>query len=458
MNGISGPGQPLAKPSEALISHVRKAIMLLCAGAEDYLHPGHKLSSKRVIFVDDHGHDNGPAKTTATIFAELKASWRDGIFGSSASLSSNNVPKDVMFLRGGVQLMLTKFPGLCIGVDGRALILPGGSSKYTASTERLNEQSSAQTQTEQDQPWVYSDSLAGLNDSVLDPAVADLLRKRMAIQMAVMSMITSPMPAEDLPRLVLYHVMDGVYNYGGKRSDDSQPTTIGLSPHPFLYIGSQESAKPKHLKSQCISHVIRLGNCRWPYPSCTGVTYHDLAIDDVPSARISSLFPTTTAILDGIRIRGERVLIHCQAGVSRSASIVLSFILRRGTKGSANANSHTNRSKNSIMQLPSLPDNNASQLAQVTSLRDAFQVLHSARPIVCPNPGFWAELEQYERVLNMATSNILPAGGGFTNPNAAQGQISSLPYFWMIQFHNVLDIEYRARVAMQRLAKTGQHL
>ncbi|KAI8830841.1 protein-tyrosine phosphatase-like protein [Chytridium lagenaria] len=406
------------------------------------------------------GTSTGPQKLWRRVFGiEDHLERRD--FCLTSSINASNVPKDVLFLRGGIQGLFSKFQSLCFGTDGRPLV-PGGVMRRGSSSEILSE---SDGDSEQEKPWIYSDILMGLNDSVSDPLVIELLRKRMAIQMAVMSMITSPIPADDPPRLVLYHVSEIAYasiGGGGLKKDDTK--VVGLSPHPFLYIGSQESAKPKHLKSHAITHVIRLGNCRWPYQSCAGVSFHDLPIDDVPTARISSLFPTTTALLDGIRIRGERVLVHCQAGVSRSASIVLSFILRRGVKGAAGGLPNT---KSRTMQQPAVPSSEQglpsfsqasnSLVSASTTLREAFQILHSARPIVCPNPGFWSELEQYERVLCMAASSGLPGGSAFGNPAAMQTQSSSLSYFWMIQFHTVLDIEYRARAAVQRQSKAIQH-
>ncbi|KAJ3101070.1 Vacuolar protein sorting-associated protein 11 [Phlyctochytrium bullatum] len=413
---------------DGLTGFLRKCVIMLCQCSEDYLHPAHKLSTKRVVFIDDHGQDNGPARTAASVMSEVKASWKDNLIGSTACLNSSNSPRDILYLRGGIQGLITRFPSLCVGLEGARLQGYAGGSKSYSSRDRLDKADENGT-TEEDHPWLYSDALAGLNDSILDPSVTELLKKRMSIQMAIMSMISAAIPVEDPPRLVLHHANEW---QARKTEDASSGQQSGVAPHPFLYIGSQESAKPKYLKSFNITHVIRLGNCRWPYPACNGVNFHDFPIDDVPSARISSLFPTTTALLDGIRIRGERALVHCQAGVSRSASIVLAFILRRGTKGAAGGLPSEKKGKASTVSashaaLPA-PNDVAALVSPGTTLREAFQVLHHARPIICPNPGFWSELEQYERVLQLAAANTYPLTNLGSNSQITQNNpTSSLP-------------------------------
>ncbi|KAJ3107657.1 hypothetical protein HDU97_003651 [Phlyctochytrium planicorne] len=445
------PQQP--RPQD-ILNYAKRAISLLCAGADDYMHPGHKLSTKRVIFFDEHGLDSGPARIMASLFADMRSSFNGGIFGSSSNLASGG-GREVMFLRGGLQTIMGRFPGICINAEMGTGSMTAIAAAKTGSSDKLNQTDPAQQPLPpEDQPWLYSEILAGLNDDVVDSSLADVLRKRMAIQMAIMSMLTNPTPIDDPPRLVLNHVPIEYLN-GASRKDELQRTKTVTTQNAFLYLGSQESAKPKHLKALNINHVIRLGNCRWPYPACPGVVFHDFSVDDLPTARISSLFPATTAILDGIRTKGERVLVHCQAGVSRSASIVISFILRRGTMGMATTVGPHFRPKPPANMNG---DPSSSILPGATTLREAFQVVYASRPIICPNVGFWMELEQYERVLSMANSNILNGASFATAGNQMQipGQASSLPYFWMIQFHSLLDLEYRSRMALVRQQLEGR--
>lgn len=43
----------------------------------------------------------------------------------------------------------------------------------------------------------------------------------------------------------------------------------------------------------------------------------------------SEILPTTFEFIDAARKRNENVLVHCQAGKSRSASVVIYYLMKR---------------------------------------------------------------------------------------------------------------------------------
>jgi hypothetical protein len=51
-------------------------------------------------------------------------------------------------------------------------------------------------------------------------------------------------------------------------------------------------------------------------------------IDDAPDAPISQFFESTFTLIATTLLRGENVLVHCRAGISRSVTIILAFFLR----------------------------------------------------------------------------------------------------------------------------------
>ncbi|KAJ3178280.1 hypothetical protein HK101_010143 [Irineochytrium annulatum] len=410
----------------------KSILNLLGAGAEDFLHPANKLVSKRIVFVDHTGDDNGLARMMANTMLELKEQLRDGgtSSGSLMNISLSNFPRELMYLKGGVQNFNAKFPMMCWAGEpshGRSSVL-SDNSKHNEGGWR----DSTNTQKNSDD-FFLQEPLQALGEPLADPSVVELFRKRMALQMTILAMVNSPSPGEDPPRPILYYALDqGIYmttaGTFAKKVGNVGPASA--PPQPFLFLGSQESAKPQQLKTHGISHVIRLGNCRWPHSGCTGITYHDFGIDDVHTARISSLFSTTSNIIDGIKARGEKVLVHCQAGVSRSASVVIAYIQRRGLKGSGSpilGHQRTVGWVSSGNEEASVAPTSSVSFGTCASLRDAFETVHISRPIICPNPGFWTELEQFERVLFMAASNVAANVTGFANPLPVQAQTSSLP-------------------------------
>lgn len=63
--------------------------------------------------------------------------------------------------------------------------------------------------------------------------------------------------------------------------------------------------------------------------SC-GIHYHNIPIDDSLLQDLSPYIPCAMRFLDEFMVhRRERVLVHCAGGVSRSASIVIAFLMRQ---------------------------------------------------------------------------------------------------------------------------------
>ena len=50
-------------------------------------------------------------------------------------------------------------------------------------------------------------------------------------------------------------------------------------------------------------------------------------VEDSPRQQLSPTFIATQHIISKARSRGEPVLVHCHAGVSRSASIVIAYLI-----------------------------------------------------------------------------------------------------------------------------------
>uniref|UniRef100_A0A6B2LK81 protein-tyrosine-phosphatase n=1 Tax=Arcella intermedia TaxID=1963864 RepID=A0A6B2LK81_9EUKA len=56
--------------------------------------------------------------------------------------------------------------------------------------------------------------------------------------------------------------------------------------------------------------------------------YHYFPIEDNPEADIFDIIPPIHTIIDTANAEGKSVLIHCTAGVSRSASVVISYVMK----------------------------------------------------------------------------------------------------------------------------------
>ena len=60
-----------------------------------------------------------------------------------------------------------------------------------------------------------------------------------------------------------------------------------------------------------------------------GITYKRLPLTDDSEGRLAPLFADAHAFIDEAVAASSSVLVHCHAGVSRSASIVISYLMRK---------------------------------------------------------------------------------------------------------------------------------
>ncbi|CAG8508978.1 4732_t:CDS:1 [Paraglomus occultum] len=100
--------------------------------------------------------------------------------------------------------------------------------------------------------------------------------------------------------------------------------------------------------------------------------YLKIRIADVPSARISEHFDVCIKFIESAQANGGRVLVHCQAGVSRSTSIVIAFLMH----------------------------------SQRISYEQAFRIVKQKRQSVKPNTGFVRQLREFEASLCIEKENV----------------------------------------------------
>ncbi|ESO11570.1 hypothetical protein HELRODRAFT_166577 [Helobdella robusta] len=133
---------------------------------------------------------------------------------------------------------------------------------------------------------------------------------------------------------------------------------------PYLFLGSIDSLNKDKIRQLGVSMVI---NCAKEIPNVNlpGVEVIKLDIDDIPSAKIEDYFDQCSDLIRSVKNRNGHVLVHCAAGVSRSASICLAYLMKH----------------------------------HGMSLRRAYSHLKVKRPIIRPNVGFFRQLMEYEKKL-----------------------------------------------------------
>eukprot|EP01064_Diplonema_japonicum_P035333 TRINITY_DN763_c12_g1_i1.p1 TRINITY_DN763_c12_g1~~TRINITY_DN763_c12_g1_i1.p1 ORF type:complete len:240 (+),score=39.31 TRINITY_DN763_c12_g1_i1:473-1192(+) len=152
---------------------------------------------------------------------------------------------------------------------------------------------------------------------------------------------------------------------------------------PWLYLGSLSDALDRTLlKSHGIDYILNTakecesggesssessggespdGTCKWPQ-------YLKLDLVDHADEAISTVFQRAFSFIEHARREKKKVLVHCRRGISRSATLVIAYLMKYSNK----------------------------------QLDDAFNYVRDKRSIINPNLGFVLSLETFAQQLGHA--------------------------------------------------------
>lgn len=96
---------------------------------------------------------------------------------------------------------------------------------------------------------------------------------------------------------------------------------------PNLYIGNKCDAFSIEFMTERPTVIINCAKEIPKSPFC--IDYLHLELEDTHTQKLYPYFPIANAFIDKHITAGTRVLVHCLAGISRSASIVIGYIMYR---------------------------------------------------------------------------------------------------------------------------------
>ncbi|KGL74675.1 Dual specificity protein phosphatase 5 [Tinamus guttatus] len=138
---------------------------------------------------------------------------------------------------------------------------------------------------------------------------------------------------------------------------------------PFLYLGSAyHASKCEFLANLHITALLNVSR-RSSEPFTDQYCYKWIPVEDSHAADISSHFQEAIDFIDCVRRAGGKILVHCEAGISRSPTICMAYLMK------------TKRLR----------------------LEEAFDYVKQRRSLISPNFGFMGQLLQYESEILSST-------------------------------------------------------
>ncbi|XP_018011893.1 dual specificity protein phosphatase 10 [Hyalella azteca] len=169
------------------------------------------------------------------------------------------------------------------------------------------------------------------------------------------------------------HLMSGNYFNSSSVSNLASPDSEAAIERaavtqvlPYLYLGNAKDAQNMELlQALGVSRVLNVTSRVSGYREESGLLCKTLPALDNGHQNLRQYFHEAIAFIDCCKFNGERVLVHCQAGISRSATIVIAYLM------------YANREP----------------------MISSYQTLKSLRTIISPNLNFMGQLLEWESFL-----------------------------------------------------------
>ena len=132
----------------------------------------------------------------------------------------------------------------------------------------------------------------------------------------------------------------------------------------YLFLCGAASVTERNIREYGITSVINMTLDVKPLTMPNLETYQ-IRMDDTPNSKLSTYFDKVADRIHAAKNKGGKTLVHCVAGVSRSATMCIAYLMRY----------------------------------HKVSLLHAYTYVKTKRPVIRPNTGFFRQLIDYEKKL-----------------------------------------------------------
>lgn len=142
---------------------------------------------------------------------------------------------------------------------------------------------------------------------------------------------------------------------------DTKPdTSAACILNDFLYLGAQDAVNVNNVVELNLTHILSVGIQVATVHIEPKLTVKFVSCLDLPDTKLHNIIEQCNEFIELCRQKNGRILVHCNAGVSRSASVVIGYLVTMGG----------------------------------FKLADAIQCVKSKRECIRPNDGFMRQLSE----------------------------------------------------------------
>lgn len=150
----------------------------------------------------------------------------------------------------------------------------------------------------------------------------------------------------------------------------NNPQVFEILPH--LYLSCKKAASNRvSLQNNNISRILNVTSEESEYQHLDGFSYFQIAVEDSHEVDMLQYLPKAFAFIEEARLSNEKVLVHCHAGMSRSVTVVIGYLMKY--------NGHT--------------------------LNTAYDFVRQKKSNISPNFSFLQQLIQFESSLRSSPSD-----------------------------------------------------
>ncbi|CAL2050166.1 hypothetical protein CAEBREN_08448 [Caenorhabditis brenneri] len=144
-------------------------------------------------------------------------------------------------------------------------------------------------------------------------------------------------------------------------SDNNKALLSITEVRPHLFLAGYGCITPSLLKQYNITHAVDCTNLKTK--AISGLERIEIPVDDSLLAKITPHFETVIKFVEDAKQQGHNTVIYCAAGVSRSASLTIVYLM----------------------------------VTENMSLEEAYLHVNKLRPIISPNISFWRQMIDFEK-------------------------------------------------------------